>query len=97
MGLDPIMRNVDRKKCFTTNTRVEIVLITNYIIRIRSLNSAEERNNASLPRFNFKVKLPYGKSFTIRHQAISTPSSLLHAAMTINQSQGQQFNRDLLG
>ena len=69
-------------------------MITKHIIRIKALNvSDDECNYANLPRFNFKVKLPYGKSFTMKRRQF--PLRLAYS-MTMNGSQGQEFTRVLI-
>ena len=87
-----LMRHLDKKNGFTNNRRVQITGITQYRIRVKMVDSQTVKF-AEVPRFTFEVKLPYGKSFTMTRKQF--PLRLAYS-MTMNKSQGQQFNRVLL-
>ena len=87
-----IMRNLFKKDGLTNNTRVRIVQIHKYIIRVCTLNTKNPRF-FNIPRIRFNVNLPYGKSFTMCRRQF--PLRLAYS-MTYNKSQGQELNRCLV-
>ena len=87
-----LMRAVSKTDKMTTNTRVRILGISNFVIRVCSLDP-DKPTYAYIPRFLFKMKLPYGKSFKITRRQF--PLRLAYS-LTINRAQGQTLNRCLL-
>ena len=86
-----VLRNLNKKEGLTNNTRVRILNITPKCIRIQTLTS--NKKSFSIPRIRFKFRLPFGRSF----QLLRTQFPLrLAYCMTINKSQGQEFERCLL-
>ena len=87
-----LLATVNREEGLTKNTRVRIVNITNNLIRICTLH---ERNPvfAYIPRFLFYLKLPFNKSFKMMRSQF--PLKLAYA-LTINRSQGQEFDKSLI-
>ena len=83
------MRNLYKKQGLTNNTRVKIVKIHKYCIRVCTINTKYPKF-FNIPRIRFNVKLPYGKSYTMTR--IQYPLKLAYS-MTYNKSQGQELNR----
>jgi hypothetical protein len=63
-----------------------------YIVRVQTLGN-ENVKFVNLPRFYFKVKLPWGKSFTLTRRQF--PLRLAYA-LSFNRSQGQTLRRVLV-
>lgn len=84
-----LMRAVSKCDMLATNTRVRVTGISNQVVRVTTLDEAHPRS-ANLPRFVFKLKLPYGKSFHICRRQF--PLRLAYS-LTINRSQGQTIER----
>jgi ATP-dependent exoDNAse (exonuclease V) alpha subunit len=86
-----ILRNLSKKDNITNNTRVRILHITNHAVRVQTICSSPKV--VILPRIKFKFRLPFGESY----EMIRTQFPLrLAYCMTINKSQGQEFERVLL-
>ena len=86
-----LMRKVEKSR-LANNTRCQILHISPHLIRIKSLDN-DNPIYANIPRFRFKVKLPYGKSYSMMRTQF--PLRLAYA-MTMNRSQGQEFKKVLV-
>lgn len=85
-----LMRNIAPDEGLTRNTRVRIIALYDNTVRVKKVSNGKEY---TIHRITFKHKLPFGRSFEmLRHQL---PLQLAYA-MTINKSQGQEFQRVLL-
>jgi len=81
------MRNLNKKEGLTTNTRVKILNILPYLIRVCTLHP-DNPKYFNIPRIKFTVTLPFGRSIAM--QRVQFPLRLAYA-MTYNKSQGQEF------
>ena len=87
-----LLANVDKEKGLTKNTRVRIIQLTQRFIRVATLNNIYPIY-ANIPRFDVHIKIPFYKSYKIlRHQF---PLKLAYA-LTMNRSQGQEFEKLLV-
>jgi hypothetical protein len=84
-----LLRNVDTNRGLTSNTRVRILNIQPHRIQIVTLDT-EHPTYATLCRFKFELTLPFGNSL-IMHRS-QFPLRLAYS-LSINKSQGQQFNK----
>ena len=82
------MRNLHKKEGLTNNTRVRILNIRKYTIRVCTINTNNPKY-FEIPRIRFNVNLPW-KSYTMCR--LQFPLRLAYA-MTYNKSQGQELNR----
>jgi ATP-dependent DNA helicase PIF1 len=87
-----LLANVDKQQGLTKNTRVRIVNITQRIIRVVTLNNVQPIF-ANLPKYNFNIKLPFNKSYKMLRRQF--PLKLAYA-LTMNRSQGQEFEKLLV-
>jgi hypothetical protein len=87
-----IMRNLLKKDGLTNNTRVKIISIQQYSIKVCTIDTLIPKYFI-IPRITFKVTLPYGRSFTMIRKQF--PLQLAYA-MTYNKSQGQELKRCLV-
>ena len=87
-----IVRNLLKKEGLTNNTRVKIVQIKQYSVRVHTIDTKFPKFFI-IPRIVFKVTLPYGRSFTMIRKQF--PLRLAYS-MTYNKSQGQELNRCLV-
>lgn len=87
-----LLRNMDRKRGFTSNRRVRIVKISTYAIRVKLLDEPTDIYS-TIPRINFNATLPIGRSFTISRKQF--PLRLAYS-LSINRAQGQTLNRVML-
>ena len=77
------MRNLLKKEGLTNNTRVKIVSINQYTIKVHTIDTKTPKFFV-IPRIIFKVTLPYGRSFTMVRKQF--PLRLAYS-MTYNKSQ----------
>jgi hypothetical protein len=84
-----LMRAVSKADKLATNTRVRITGISHRLVRVTTLDEVGARS-AALPRFVFKIKVTYGKSFYLTRRQF--PLRLAYS-LTINRSQGQTLDR----
>jgi len=83
-----ILRNLNIEEGIANNTRVRVLGIGRYSIRVQTLESPI--NVFTLPRIRFKMKLPYGESFEL----LRTQFPLRRAfAMTNHKAQGQTLEK----
>jgi hypothetical protein len=85
-----LYRSLSKKDGLVTNARVRILQIKTYSIRVQTLGSHPK--SFFIPRIRFTVKLPWGKSYKLTRYQF--PLRLAYA-ITINKSQGQEYNRVL--
>ena len=85
-----LMRNVAPDEGLTRNTRLRIISLGNKTVRVQKLINNHEY---TIHRITFKHKLSFGRSFTMLRNQL--PLTLAYA-ITINKSQGQEFNEVLL-
>jgi hypothetical protein len=84
-----LMRAVSKADKLATNTRVRITGISHRLVRVSTLDEVGARS-ATLPRFVFKIKVTYGKSFYLTRRQF--PLRLAYS-LTMNRSQGQTLDR----
>jgi hypothetical protein len=83
-----ILRSLNKKEGLSTNTRVRILHISLYCIRVCTLDPTR-RKYFNIPRIRFTVALPYGRS--IEMERVQFPLRLAYS-ITYNKSQGQEFD-----
>ena len=86
-----ILRNFSRKENLTNNNMVKIHGITHYAIKIQTVNASPKVY--VLPRIRFKFRLPFSESYEMMRTQF--PLRLAYC-MTINKSQGQEFEAALI-
>ena len=84
-----VMRNLNKREGIAKNTRVKIVHISLYIIRVCTLHPTNPKYY-NIPRIRFTVTLPYGRSIKMERRQF--PLRLAYS-MTYNKSQGQEFDK----
>ena len=82
------MKSVD----IATNTRVQIINISDKIIKVRFLDQPL-RNAVLIPKIRFKFRLKYGQSYNMMRTQF--PLRLAYA-FTYNKAQGQTLHKVLL-
>jgi hypothetical protein len=87
-----LLANVDKEVGLTKNTRVRIVQINTRFVRVVTLSDTHPVF-ANIPRFNFHIKIPFYKSYKILRRQF--PLKLAYA-LTMNRSQGQEFEKLLV-
>ena len=75
-----------------TNTRVKIVKLGKYNVRVKTLNEPKERY-VFIPRITFKFRLDYGESYQLTR--VQIPLRLAYS-MTYNKSQSQSYEKVLI-
>jgi hypothetical protein len=86
-----LLRGLSKVDGLATNTRVRILDIKAFCIRVQTIGKYPK--TAIIPRIRIKFRTPYGKSF----EMIRTQFPLrLAYCMTFNKSQGQEFDQVLL-
>jgi hypothetical protein len=83
-----LLRNVDVKIGLTSNKRVRILNIQPHRIQICTIE--DQPIYATLCRFKFELKLPYGNSLIM--QRCQFPLRLAYS-LSYNKAQGQTFNK----
>jgi len=86
-----LLRNINRREGLTNNTRVRIVDMNRFSIRVQTLGSVQKHHVISRIKFNFSI--PFGKAFTMTRTQF--PLRLAYC-MTFNKAQGQEWDRVLL-
>ena len=81
-----LLRSVNKRDKCTTNTRVRIVDIRKYTIRIALADENQQFQCMELSRFLFEATLPYGKSYKMTRRQF--PLRLAYA-MSINKAQSR--------
>ena len=82
--------NYSKKDGLTTNARVRVTNIKTFCVQMRTL--AYPPRSYALPRIRFKFQLPFGQSY----QIVRTQFPLrLAYALSVNKSQGQEFDKVL--
>jgi hypothetical protein len=86
-----LQRTLDRQEKLVNNTRVKILDIKKYCIKVMTLQ--QPRSTHYIPRIRFKFRLPYGQSF----EMIRTQFPLkLAYSLTYNKSQGQGLEKAVI-
>jgi len=86
-----LLRNLNNTDGLTNNTRVRIVSLDRYRIRIQTLG--DRPFTATIPRIHFRFRLPYVTSYEISRTQF--PLRLAYA-FTFNKSQGQSLQKVLM-
>ena len=85
-----LLRTISKKDGLTTNARVRITNIKTFCVQIQTLTYPPR--SYALPRIRFKFQLPFGQSY----QMVRTQFPLrLAYALSVNKSQGQEFDKVL--
>ena len=84
-----VMRNLNKREGIAKNTRVKIVHISQFVIRVCTLHPTNPKYY-NIPRIRFTVTLPYGRSIKMERRQF--PLRLAYS-MTYNKSQGQEFDK----
>ena len=86
-----LTHSISKKEKLAKNSRVRIVSISRYMIRVCTLEANPTYH--SIPRVRFRFKLPYHASF---HMLRTQFPLRLAYAMTIDKSQGQSMNKVII-
>jgi hypothetical protein len=86
-----IMRNLSKRYGLATNSRVIILSISEFCIRVQTV--ATPTKTATIPRIRFRFKIPGGASFEVTRTQF--PLRLAYC-MTYNKAQGQTLESVLL-
>jgi hypothetical protein len=85
-----ILRNLNKKDGLSNNTRVRITHMSQFQIRVQTLD--ENPKSHVLCRIKFKFRIPFGHSFTMTRTQFPLR---LGYCMTFNKAQGQEWDKVL--
>jgi len=87
-----LLYTLARRHRLANNSRVKILHITSYSVRVQSLHAVNSTAFV-IPRIRFKFRLPFGQSFMV--QRTQFPLRLAYA-LTFNKAQGQSLNTSII-
>jgi hypothetical protein len=86
-----ILRNINKRDGLTNNTRVRILHLDTFNIRVQTLDTVPPKCHV-ICRIKFNFKIPFGNTFTMTRTQF--PLRLAYC-MSFNKAQGQEFDRVL--